>query len=82
VLYGDTHLETSYSANAGIAGANFGLEDAYRFALGLEIKSNHGLPIKLERPLKFLVIADRAENLGLAPLIASFDPTALATLRG
>ena len=78
VLYGDTHLHTSYSADAGMAGAIVGPEDAYRFALGEEITSNYGLPVKLARPLDFLVIADHAENLGLAPLIAASDPSVLA----
>ena len=74
VYFGDTHLHTAYSADAGMAGAIVGLEDAYRFARGEEIMSNTGLPVKLARPLDFLVIADHAENLGLAPMIAASDP--------
>jgi hypothetical protein len=74
VYFGDTHLHTAYSADAGMAGAIVGPEEAYRFARGEEIKSNTGLPVKLARPLDFLVIADHAENLGLAPMIAASDP--------
>ena len=74
VFFGDTHLHTSYSADAGMAGAIVGPEEAYRFARGEEVKSNSGLPVKLQRPLDFLVIADHAENLGLAPMIAESDP--------
>jgi hypothetical protein len=74
VYFGDTHLHTSYSADAG---AIVGPEDAYRFARGEAVKSNSGLPVKLSRPLDFLVIADHAENLGLAPMIASSDPALL-----
>jgi Protein of unknown function (DUF3604) len=77
VYFGDTHLHTSYSADAGMAGAIVGPEDAYRFARGEEVKSNSGLPAKLARPLDFLVIADHAENLGLAPMIAESDPALL-----
>jgi len=77
VYFGDTHLHTSYSADAGMAGAIVGPEDAYRFARGEEVKSNSGLPAKLSRPLDFLVIADHAENLGLAPMIAESDPALL-----
>ncbi len=47
VYFGDTHLHTSYSADAGMAGAIVGPEDAYRFARGEEVKSNSGLPVKL-----------------------------------
>jgi len=77
VYFGDTHLHTSYSAEAGTAGAIVGPEDAYRFARGEAVKSNSGLPVKLSRPLDFLVIADHAENLGLAPMIAESDPALL-----
>jgi hypothetical protein len=78
VFFGDTHLHTSYSADAGMVGAIVGPEEAYRFARGEEVKSNHGLRVKLKRPLDFLVVADHAENLGLAPLIAQSDPSVLA----
>jgi len=77
VYFGDTHLHTSYSADAGMAGAIVGPEEAYQFARGEEVKSNSGLPVKLSRPLDFLVIADHAENLGLAPMIAESNPALL-----
>jgi hypothetical protein len=77
VYFGDTHLHTSYSADAGMAGAIVGPEEAYRFARGEEVSSNGGLRVKLQRPLDFLVIADHAENLGLAPMIAESDPALL-----
>ena len=77
VYFGDTHLHTSYSTDAGLVGAILGPEDAFRFARGEEVKSNHGLPVKLIRPLDFLVVADHSENLGLAPLIADSDPSVL-----
>jgi hypothetical protein len=63
VYFGDTHLHTSYSADAGMAGAIVGPEDAYRFARGEEVKSNSGLPVKLSRPLDFLVIADSLQGI-------------------
>ena len=34
VFFGDTHLHTSYSADAGMIGNSLGPEQAYRFALG------------------------------------------------
>jgi hypothetical protein len=78
VLFGDTHLHTSYSTDAGMVGAILGPEEAYRFARGERITSNHGLPVQLKRPLDFLVIADHAENLGLSPLIKASDPSVLS----
>ena len=75
--YGDTHLHTSYSTDAGMVGATLGPDEAYRFARGEEVKSNSGLPVRLQRPLDFLVISDHAENLGLAPMIAESNPALL-----
>ena len=34
VFFGDTHLHTSYSADAGMIGNTLGPEEAYRFARG------------------------------------------------
>ncbi len=77
VYFGDTHLHTSYSTDAGMVGNTLGPEDAYRFARGETVISSHGLPARLERPLDFLVVADHAENLGLAPAIAESNPELL-----
>ena len=82
VYWGDTHLHTSYSADAGMVGNTLGPEVAYRFALGHEIKTSSGQPARLIRPLDFLIISDHAENLGLAPLIARSDPELLKTEYG
>jgi len=77
VYFGDTHLHTSYSADAGMIGARLGPEDAYRFARGETVTSNTGLPARLRRPLDWLVVADHAENLGLAPAIAESNAALL-----
>ncbi len=77
VLWGDTHLHTSYSTDAGMVGNYLGPEDAFRFARGKTIRGSAGARSKLVRPLDFLVVADHAENLGLAPLIAESSPELL-----
>ena len=77
VYWGDTHLHTSYSTDAGMMGNNLGPEEAYRFALGEEVVASHGERVRLIRPLDFLVVADHAENLGLAPFIAESNPELL-----
>ena len=79
VLFGDTHLHTSYSADAGMIGNTLGPDAAYRFAKGETVTSSTGIKARLARPLDFLVVADHAENLGLAPLLAANDPTLVAT---
>jgi hypothetical protein len=79
VFFGDTHLHTSYSADAGMVGNTLGPDEAYRFARGEVVRSSTGLPARLMRPLDFLVVADHAENLGLAPLLMASDPALMAT---
>ena len=79
VLFGDTHLHTSYSADAGMIGNTLGPEEAYRFARGETVTSSTGLRARLARPLDFLVVSDHAENLGLAPALAEGNPQILAT---
>jgi len=77
VYFGDTHLHTSYSTDAGLIGNTLGPEEAYRFARGEMVTSSTGLPAQLQRPLDFLVVSDHAENLGLAPAIANDNPDLL-----
>ena len=60
-----------------MVGAVLGPEEAYRFARGEAVKSNHGLPVQLQRPYDFLVVSDHAENLGLVALIAESNPELL-----
>lgn len=79
VLFGDTHLHTAYSTDAGMIGNRLGAEEAYRFALGEEVVSSTGLKARLPRPLDFLVISDHAENLGLAPAIMESNAELLAS---
>jgi len=81
VLWGDTHLHTAVSVDAGTM-CRVGQEDAYRFARGEEITTTHGLRAKLSRPLDFLVISDHAEMYGLMPQLLSGDPEILATETG
>ncbi len=65
-----------------MVGNTLGPEEAFRFARGETVKSSHGLPVKLKRPLDFTAVADHAENLGLAPAIAKSDATLLKNAWG
>jgi len=49
-FFGDSHVHTGWSADAGMDGAVTTPEDAYRFALGEEVVSNSGLKAQLGRP--------------------------------
>jgi len=74
VLWGDTHNHTSNSGDAFTAGNRLTPEDAYRVARGEEVVSSSGVPIKLSRPLDFLVVADHAEGLGLMQEVYKGNP--------
>ena len=64
-LFGDTHLHTGLSFDAGIFGCRLGPADAYRFARGEEVTASSGQRVKLSRPLDWLVVADHSDNMGL-----------------
>lgn len=74
VLFGDTHLHTAYSADAGLVGATTTPDDAYRFAKGETVISSNGLRARLKRPLDWLVVTDHAENLGLPIALEEGNP--------
>jgi hypothetical protein len=82
VFWGDTHLHTGNSLDAGAFGARLLPEDAHRFARGEELTSSTGLQVKLSRPLDFLVVADHSDNMGFFPLLNSGDPKMLADPTG
>jgi hypothetical protein len=80
--FGDTHLHTAYSMDAGAFGARLNPADAYRFAKGNEVKSSSGQPVRLSRPLDFLVVADHSDGMGFFPLIMSGSPDIMADPQG
>jgi hypothetical protein len=80
--FGDTHLHTSFSMDAGAFGARIGPRDAYRFARGEEVIASSGQPAKLSRPLDFLVVADHSDNMGFFPDLFAGKPELLADPTG
>ncbi len=79
VFWGDTHLHTTYSPDAGMVGNfNLGPADAYRFARGEQVRANNGMQAKLVRPLDFLAVTDHSEYMGLIPLLRCGDPEILS----
>jgi len=82
VFWGDTHVHTALSMDAGAFGARLLPEDAYRFGRGEELTSSTGLRVKLSRPLDFLVVADHSDNMGFFPRLLEGDPALLADPTG
>ena len=72
-LWGDTHLHTSTSFDAGAFGNRLDARQAYRFAKGNEVTATTGMSVRLSRPLDWLVVADHSDNMGLFDLIYAGD---------
>jgi hypothetical protein len=81
-FFGDTHLHTSLSFDAGAAGCRLGPREAYRFARGEEVTASSGQQAKLSRPLDFLVVADHSDNMGFFPDFLAGKPELLADPTG
>ena len=82
VYWGDTHVHTGMSMDAGAFGARLEPTDAYRFARGEQITSSTGQDVKLSRPLDFLVVSDHSDNMGFFPRLISGEPSMLADPTG
>ena len=81
-FFGDTHVHTAFSFDAWGQGTLAGPRDAYRFARGEQINSNTGQPVKLSRPLDFLVVADHSDQMGFFPDLFSGKPELVADPTG
>jgi len=77
IFWGDTHLHTGLSMDAGLFGARLGLDEAYRFARGEEVMASSGQPVRLGRPLDWLVIADHSDGMGFFTDLAAGKPSIL-----
>lgn len=66
LLWGDTHLHTTYSSDAYVNNnLNATPDNAYRYAKGMPVVHPfHGARVQIETPLDFLVVSDHAEFLG------------------
>ena len=75
LLWGDTHLHTSNSVDAYLAGnRSAGPEVAYRYASGAPVVHPYTQTrIQIIEPLDFLVVSDHAEYLGVMPVVMADD---------
>ena len=80
VYFGDTHIHSSWSADAGNMGnRRIGPDEVYRFSRGETITAHNGMPVRLKRPLDFILLSDHAEYLGVMNMLDQDDPVLLAT---
>ena len=81
-LWGDSHLHTALSMDAGLFGNRLPPRQAYRFARGEEVISSTGQTVRLLRPLDWLVIADHSDGMGLFGDLADGKSDLLAFEQG
>jgi hypothetical protein len=82
VYWGDSHLHTGLSLDAGLFGNTLTPDDAYRFARGAQLISSTGIPVKLARPLDWMIVTDHTDLMGIAADIQSGTPNILADKKG
>jgi len=78
VYFGDTHVHTGLSADAGGSGTRLMPREAYRFARGEQVNSNTGQPAKLARPYDFFMITDHSDAMGAITDIIAGAPNIVA----
>ena len=82
VYWGDSHLHTGLSLDAGLFGNTLGPDDAYRLARGEKIVASSGTPVQLSRPLDWLIVSDHTDLMGIATDIKNGTPNILAEAKG
>jgi len=78
VLWGDEHVHTGWSVDAGLAGARLTPEDAVRFARGEMVKSNTGQDARLQRPLDWIAVTDHSDAMGTVGELTGGNPEMMA----
>ncbi|SFM21551.1 DUF3604 domain-containing protein [Marinobacter zhejiangensis] len=78
VFFGDSHVHTGWSADAGMDGAVLTPDDAYRFARGEEVTSNSGQKAQLSRPYDWFMVTDHSDGMGVINEIVAGNPEMMA----
>jgi len=73
-LWGDSHVHTSLSMDAGGFGNRLDPRQAYRFARGEEVIASSGQEVRLSRPLDWLVVTDHSDGMGFITDTLSASP--------
>jgi len=72
-LWGDQHVHTGWSFDAGFL-CSLSPAEALRFARGEEVESTFGVPVRLSRPLDWLVMTDHSDSLGVTSEVRAGNP--------
>ena len=82
VYFGDTHVHTGLSADAGGDGTILMPRYSYRFARGEHVTSNTGLPVKLHQSFNFYMITDHSDGMRLITDLKNGAPNVMADPMG
>lgn len=82
VFWGDTHIHTGLSMDAGLFGNTTDLDTMLRFARGEEVVSASGQPVKLARPLDWIVTTEHSDGMGMITDLAKGAPNIMASEQG
>ena len=74
VYWGDQHVHSGWSADAGLAGTTLGPEDAVRFARGEKVKTSTGREAQLHRALDWIAVTDHSDGMGTINKLKEGDP--------
>ena len=82
-LFGDEHVHTAWSVDAGLSGATLDPVAAVRFARGEQVTSASGQPVRLSRPLDWVAVTDHSDAMGTVAAIRQGNPEMMkdATLK-
>ena len=72
--FGDEHVHTSWSVDAGGLGTTLGPEEATRFARGEQVVSTSGQPVRLGQPLDWVAITDHSDGMGVITDLKAGNP--------
>ena len=78
VFWGDQHVHTGWSVDAGAFGATLGPEEALRFARGEQVTSSLGEAVKLSRPLDWVAVTDHSDAAGVIFEVRDGNPDLMA----
>ncbi|MCJ8318090.1 MAG: DUF3604 domain-containing protein, partial [Colwellia sp.] len=82
LLFGETHIHSALSADAGGGGTTLLPRDLYRFARGEQVLSNTSQPVKLDRPLDFICLTEHTDGMGVITDILKGTKNILADEQG
>jgi len=82
LLFGEQHIHSALSADAGGGGTKLLPRDLYRYAKGAQLMSNTNQPVKRDRPLDFMCITEHTDGMGAITDILKGSANIMADKQG